>query len=197
MPAAGCGAFDRFLTDATAPLEATGGAVNISTATVPVACTAPQFIDYVSPYPTGSTGAAVAIDRTALELWIKPTLPATSGTVVEQRGAFQLSIDNAGGSGHWRFDIGGNISLSSTGPGDFAADQWQHVVASFGFDGARLFVNGRLVESEKLLRRRNRRRQVHFESAADSARAVRRLVALVARWASCVCTGNSGSRRRE
>ena len=145
MPATTCQEFTTFLTNAPAPQEATGGAVRFAAGAMPVQCSAPFVVQYQSPYKLGPDGVPASIQETTLEAWIKPDTPATDEIVAEQTGAFRLLIVYVGGSYHWRFEVGANVSVTSTGPNDFFPGQWQHLVTSFGPTGVKISVNGSII----------------------------------------------------
>jgi YD repeat-containing protein len=145
MPAAPCAAFDAFLSSAPDASAATGGAARITSTQLPVGCATPAVVQYASPFLSGGTTPAAPLRAATLELWINPDAPAAEQVVAEQPGAMRLSIVNAGGGWHWRLDYGLAASITSTGPDDLLAGQWQHVVATYGTTGARIFVNGRVV----------------------------------------------------
>ena len=159
MPSSACQDFATFLTSAPKTSEtvdgmktavATGGAATFSTSTLPVQCSGTAFaLSYPLPaYPSGSpiaSGMPVPISALAVETWIKPDTPAGDQIVVDQNGAFRLSIVKGPDAFHWQFMVGGSFTVTSSGPDDLLPEHWQHVVATFGASGAKIFVNGKIV----------------------------------------------------
>ena len=159
MPSSACQDFATFLTSAPKTSEtvdgmktavATGGAAMFSTSTLPVQCSGTAFaLSYPLPaYPSGSpiaSGMPVPVSALAVETWIKPDTPAGDQIVVDQNGAFRLSIVKGPDAFHWQFMVGGSFTVTSSGPDDLLPEHWQHVVATFGASGAKIFVNGKIV----------------------------------------------------
>ncbi len=147
-PQGQCSEFAEFLAGAAQAGEATGGAAAF--AALPVLCnqqTSSSVVSgviYRSPHPA----APATVDEVTIEAWVKP--PASQPieqVIVEQPGAYQLLVVSDASGGHWQMKIANGLIVTSSAPADFVADQWHHVVATFGSGEARILVNGRLVGS--------------------------------------------------
>ena len=156
-PSSACPSFRDFLKNSVKDKAsaATGGSAGFSSIALPIQCPAPDTtsppfafsLRYPSLYPS-SGGTVPQVSETAVEASIKPSEPNLDDQVVlEQVGAYQLLISKSGGKYHWRMVVGGGVSLTSAGPGDFTVDRWQHLVATFGTTGIKFFVDGRLAGS--------------------------------------------------
>ena len=72
---------------------------------------------YSSASPIAS-GMPVPVSALAVEAWIKPDTPAGDQIVVNQNGAFRLSIVKGPDAFHWQFMVGGKLTVTSSGPDD-------------------------------------------------------------------------------
>jgi RHS repeat-associated protein len=113
------------------PGSATGGAAVFNPGT-------PTALPYHSPHLPGGGGTA-AVPAFSIEAWAKPLIGGGERTLVDQPGAYRLSVIAGNPEDRVQLEVAGTqLSASSSLP----SGRWAHIVATFGSGNAKLFVNG-------------------------------------------------------
>jgi peptidoglycan-associated lipoprotein len=126
------------LLDAQAP---TGGAARWRAETT-------TGISYVSPHPRSGTLPS-PISGATIEAWIRPGELTGEHTIVDAGPAgYRLGIVSVRDEGYkLRLGVGDKADVAQTA---IRTNEWQHVLATFGSDTAKIFINGAEVASESL-----------------------------------------------
>lgn len=113
------------------PGSATGGGAVFNPAT-------PTALQYPSPHlPSGISNAPIT--AIAIETWAKPTSGGAERTVIDQPGAYRLSIVQVSAEDRVQIEITGTKITATSA---LLSGRWAHIVATFGSGNAKLFVNG-------------------------------------------------------